>query len=159
MTTPADALITRIHRELDAGLIPSCQIAWARHGEIEHFETFGDSTNDTDYVIFSATKAIVASLVWVLIGEGLIDVDRPVVDYIPEFGTHRKDIITVEQVMLHTSGFPHAPMGPGEWNTHEGSRRADGDLATQLGTGIGVRVPREFGPLGPRRDHRPGDRR
>lgn len=120
MTTPTDALITRIHRELDAGLLPSCQVAWARNGEIEHFATYGDATDDTDYVIFSATKAIVASLVWVLMGEGLIDVHRLVVDYIPEFGTHRKDIVTVEQVMLHTSGFPHAPMGPRQWSTREG---------------------------------------
>ena len=29
-----------------------------------------------------------------------------VVDYIPEFGTHGKEVVTVEQVMLHTSGFP-----------------------------------------------------
>jgi CubicO group peptidase (beta-lactamase class C family) len=57
---------------------------------------------------------------WALIGDGLVDVDRRVVDCVPEFGTNGKDVITVEQVMLHTSGFPHAPLGPPQWATAEG---------------------------------------
>ena len=31
---------------------------------------------------------------------------------IPEFGSNGKDVITVEQVLLHTAGFPMAPMQP-----------------------------------------------
>ena len=31
---------------------------------------------------------------------------KRVVDYIPEFAPNGKDVITVEQVMLHTAGFP-----------------------------------------------------
>lgn len=111
MSTEIDALITRVHREIDSGLLPSCQIALARNGELELFEAFGDATTDTRYIVFSATKAFVASLVWVLIGEELIDVSKRVVDYIPEFAPNGKDTITVEQVMLHTSGFPYAPLG------------------------------------------------
>ncbi len=42
------------------------------------------------------------------------------VDHIPEFGTNGKDVITIEQVMLHTSGFPHAPLGPPAWDTRVG---------------------------------------
>ncbi len=49
---------------------------------------------------------------WLLIGEGRLDIERRVVDYVPEFGTNGKDVVTVEQVMLHTSGFPRAPLGP-----------------------------------------------
>src|SRR6266581_2172725 len=44
-----------------------------------------------------------------------VDVDRRVADYIPEFATNGKGIVTVEQVMLHTSGFPRAPLGPPAW--------------------------------------------
>jgi CubicO group peptidase (beta-lactamase class C family) len=61
-----------------------------------------------------------------LIAEGKIDVSQRVVDYIPEFGTNGKDVITVEQVMLHTSGFPHAPLGPPRWDTREGRLEAFG---------------------------------
>jgi CubicO group peptidase (beta-lactamase class C family) len=52
---------------------------------------------------------------WQLIGEGSIDPSDRVVDHFPEFGENGKDVITVEQVMLHTSGFPTAPLGPPKW--------------------------------------------
>ncbi len=120
MTEEVDALLTRARREIDAGLLPSCQVALARHGEIELFEAFGDATTDTRYIVYSTTKAFVASLVWQLIGEGLVDVSQRVVDYIPEFAPNGKDVITVEQVMLHTAGFPYAPLGEPDVETREG---------------------------------------
>jgi len=120
MTTPIDDLLARARREIDAGLLPSCQVALARNGELEVFEALGDATTDTRYIVFSATKALVASLVWVLIGEGLIDVSKRVVDYIPEFAPNGKDVVTVEQVMLHTSGFPYAPLGMPAMTTRAG---------------------------------------
>ena len=64
--------------------------------------------------MWSATKPIVASAVWVLIGDGLLEIERPVAHYIPEFATNGKQAITVEQVLLHTAGFPNAPMDPVE---------------------------------------------
>ena len=63
-----------------------------------------------------------AATFWQLIGEGLVDVTEPVTAYVPEFGSLGKEAITVEQVMLHTSGFPHAPMGPNAWGS-SASRR------------------------------------
>ncbi|MDQ1402723.1 MAG: hypothetical protein QOG03_1039 [Actinomycetota bacterium] len=117
-----EALLTRAHREIDSGLLPSCQIALALDGQVEVFETLGDATDDTRYPIFSATKPIVASAIWLLMAEGKIDITAKVADLIPEFGTNGKEVITIEQVMLHTSGFPHAPMGTPRWLTHEGRR-------------------------------------
>ena len=119
MTDAVQALLTRAQREIDAGFLPSCQVAIARHGELEVFEAFGEATTDTRFSVFSATKPFVAAVVWILIGEGAVDVTKPVVEYIPEFASNGKDAITVEQVMLHTSGFPHAPLGPPEWWTRE----------------------------------------
>ena len=136
MTDAIDALRTRARQEIDAGLLPSCQLALARNGELEVFEAYGDATTDTRYIVFSATKAFVASLVWVLIGEDLIDASRRVVDYIPEFAPNGKDVITVEQVMLHTSGFPYAPLGPPAMLTREGrvERMADWRLNWEPGS-------------------------
>lgn len=119
-----DELRTRIRREVDEGLLPACQWALARDGRLAAFEAVGDASTDTRFVIFSATKAFVAAAVWQLIAEGSIEIDRPVVDHIPEFGTNGKDVVTVEQVMLHTSGFPYAPLGPRSWGTSEGRREA-----------------------------------
>lgn len=120
MSDAVDALMTRARREIDAGLLPACQLAVARNGELEVFEALGDATTDTRFVIFSATKVLVAAAMWVLIGEGKVDVSSPVAQVIPEFATNGKEEITIEQVMLHTSGFPHAPLGPPRWWTREG---------------------------------------
>ena len=107
----------RCRREIEAGLLPSCQVAVGFEGEIVAQATIGDATDDTRYCIFSATKPFVASTVWQLISEGLVDLDTTAASYVPAFGENGKDEITVEQVMLHTSGFPHAPLGPPRWDT------------------------------------------
>ncbi|MFM7536430.1 MAG: serine hydrolase domain-containing protein [Acidimicrobiales bacterium] len=119
-----DALLARAKREVDDGLLPSVQIALAYRGEVVASEAYGDATVDSRYAVFSCTKAFVAAAVWALIGDGTVDVSRPVVDYVPEFGTNGKEVVTLEQVMLHTAGFPHAPLGPPNWATVEGRQAA-----------------------------------
>lgn len=119
MNDAVNALLVRAQREIDAGFLPACQVAIARHGELEVFEAFGDATTETRFAVFSATKPFVATVLWILIGDGEVDVTKPVAEYIPEFAPNDKDTITVEQVMLHTSGFPHAPLGPPAWWTRE----------------------------------------
>lgn len=113
------SLVERARREVDEGRLPSCQMALARDGEVLFTTTLGDAAPDSRYVIFSATKPFVASAIWALMGEGEIDVDRRVCEYVPEFGTHGKDVITVDQVLQHTSGFPHAPFDPRDWDDRE----------------------------------------
>jgi CubicO group peptidase (beta-lactamase class C family) len=115
-----DALVARAHREVDDGLLPSCQLALARDGEVVLEVALGDATLDTRYVIFSCTKALVASAIWLLIGDDRLDPAVRVMDIIPEFASNGKDAVTVEQLMLHTSGFPRAPLGPPEWYSREG---------------------------------------
>jgi CubicO group peptidase (beta-lactamase class C family) len=109
-----DPVLDAARKLVDDGLTPACQLAVAQDNEILCFETFGEATNDTRFCVFSATKPIVASAVWLLIGEALLDPARPVAHYIPEFATLGKEVVTVEQVMLHTAGFPNAPMDPVE---------------------------------------------
>lgn len=116
------ALLERCRRDVDDGILPSCQVALAFGGELIANEAFGDATTDTRYAVFSATKAFVAGVMWQLIAEGKVDITRPVADYLPGFGTNGKDVVTVEQVMLHTSGFPAAPLGPPDWETSAGRR-------------------------------------
>ena len=114
-----DALFARVQQDIDAERLPSCQLALARDGKVGVWRAFGDAPVESRYVIFSATKAVVAGAAWILIGEGLLDVTRPVAALIPEFAPNGKAAITVEQVMLHTSGFPRAPFGPLEWDDRE----------------------------------------
>jgi CubicO group peptidase (beta-lactamase class C family) len=114
-----DALVERAHREIDSGLLPSCQLAVGFGGEIVLDETVGDATPATRYVIFSSTKAIVASAVWLLVGDDRLQPSARVADIVPEFATFGKDVVTVEQLLTHTSGFPRAPLGPPDWYTRE----------------------------------------
>ena len=126
VTAPLDALFDRARREVDERL-PAVQVAVARDGGLLGFETFsrsGAETNETRFLMWSCTKAVVAGVVWHLMGEGLLDVERTVASYLPEFGTNGKDVVTVEQVLLHTAGFPLAPMSPTRWSTSEGRREA-----------------------------------
>ena len=110
-----ESLRGRVRHAVDKGPLPSVQMALARRGKLVLFETFGAADNDTRYTIYSCTKPVVASALWKLMGQGLIDITRNVADYLPPFGENGKESVTVEQVMCHTSGFPDAPMGDPDW--------------------------------------------
>ncbi len=122
-----DALIARVQHEIDSGLLPSCQIALMKDGVIGVAKTFGDADPESRYTIFSATKAIVAMAFWTLLDEGLFRIEDPVSDHIPEFALNGKRDITIEQVMLHTSGFPRAPLGRNRWTDREDRLTAFGE--------------------------------
>ncbi|HSP55142.1 MAG TPA: serine hydrolase domain-containing protein [Dehalococcoidia bacterium] len=114
-----EAVFARVKRDVDAGLVPSAQVAVARHGKIAGLRTFGEATDETLYCIFSCTKAVVAAAVWLLLEDGLLKLDERVADIIPEFATNGKDVVTVEQVLLHTGGFPLAPFRAEHWESRD----------------------------------------
>lgn len=113
-------LIARAQRDVDESLVPSCQLALAREGELVAFETLGAARSDDRFTIWSVTKAVVASAIWRLVGDGKLRYEDRVADLIPEFGSNGKDGVTLDHVMLHTAGFPRAPMRPEEGATREG---------------------------------------
>ena len=110
-----DKLAERIQRDVDNGMLPAAQFALGLDGEIVEARTFGEAGPDTRFCLFSATKPLVAATVWRLIGEGDLDPALPVTTWFPAFGANGKQDITLEQVLLHQSGFPYAPMGPAQW--------------------------------------------
>ena len=114
-----DALLDRARQDVDSGVLPSCQIAVGLDGEVVASEAIGAASVDTRYVIFSATKALVAAVMWQLIAEGAVSVDDTIARHFPEFAANDKGEITIEQVMTHTSGFPRAPMGPPRWSDRD----------------------------------------
>ena len=127
-----DALFARAEREVRDGLLPSVQVAVARKGRIAAMRTFGrvshggepvPATNETLYVVFSATKAITSAAAWLLVQEDRLGLDERVADIVPEFGTNGKEVVRVEQLFTHTAGFPHAPFQPLAWN--DGSARLE----------------------------------
>lgn len=112
-------LLARTAQEVDAGLLPSCQVAIARNGRVGALATFGEAAPEDLFNIFSCTKAVTSAAAWLLLQDGVLDLETRAVDIVPEFTGHGKDAITVEQLFCHTAGFPHAPMRPVEWQDRD----------------------------------------
>ncbi|MDO3649859.1 serine hydrolase domain-containing protein [Nocardia mangyaensis] len=68
----------------------------------------GDADQDTPFVIGSLSKSFTAVGVMRAVDAGLVDLDRPVTTYLPEFTTASSSEITVAQLLHHTSGLSTA---------------------------------------------------
>lgn len=112
-----EALLSRVQRDVDEGLLPAAQVALARNGKLAVSKSFGSARDDSLICIFSATKGIVYAAAWLLFQEGKLNEDEFVADIIPEFFQNGKDRVTVQQLFTHTSGFPTAPFAPLQWNS------------------------------------------
>jgi CubicO group peptidase (beta-lactamase class C family) len=107
-----------ILQKLDQHEAPSIAVAVARDGQILWEEAFGyadkeqkrRATANTPYRLGSTSKPITATAIMVLRDRGLLDVDRPVNDYLPEPKLRAAigDIsgATVRRVIQHTAGLP-----------------------------------------------------
>lgn len=101
-----------------AGVVPSLAIAVARGDDILWMEAFGwadrernlRATSHTPYALASVSKPLTATGLWVLVERGLVDLDRPINDYLGEtkVHSHRWDTAaaTVRRVADHTAGLP-----------------------------------------------------
>jgi CubicO group peptidase (beta-lactamase class C family) len=105
-----DLFLARARLEVDGGVLPSAQVAVARHGRLVAYETHGEATNERRYILQSVGRNVVAAAIWKVLGDGLLQLDERVADVIPEFATNGKDAVTVEHVLTHTAGFPFAPL-------------------------------------------------
>ncbi|QUQ68790.1 serine hydrolase domain-containing protein [Kutzneria sp. CA-103260] len=86
----------------------SAQLAVHRNGRpVVDLWTGPESfTGDSISVLMSVSKGLTASCAHLLAQRGLLDYDRPVRDYWPEFG---KPEITVRHLLSHTAGLPAFP--------------------------------------------------
>lgn len=113
-------LVERTRRDVrPGGPLPAAAIAVARHGRVVCHEVLGDAEAEARFNLFSITKAVVAAAAWRLMSEDRLSPADRVVAHVPEFGTNGKDVVTVEHLLTHTAGFPHAPLGPPHWYERE----------------------------------------
>jgi CubicO group peptidase (beta-lactamase class C family) len=87
-------------------------LAVVRHGRVI-LDLHGGSAapgrpwdEDTLQVIFSGTKGLVATCMLMLIDRGVLDLDRPVAHYWPEFAAADKARLLVRDIVSHHSGLP-----------------------------------------------------
>jgi CubicO group peptidase (beta-lactamase class C family) len=95
------------------GITPALVVLAARRGVVFLHEAFGHLTPgsgspalrpDSIYPVASLSKPVAATAVLRLVEDGLVGLDRPVQDYIPEFAGAGKDAVTVRHLLTHTSG-------------------------------------------------------
>ncbi|MCW8997985.1 MAG: beta-lactamase family protein [Kangiellaceae bacterium] len=95
--------------------VPGLSIGIIENGEIAYLKSLGevypggeDVAHSTPFKLGSVSKTFTSLAVMKLYEDGKIDIDKPVVNYIPWFQTQDKvlsDQITVKQLLNHTSGF------------------------------------------------------
>ncbi len=117
-----DALDRRIEAEIASGRVHAAQVAVGLGGEVVHARSFGGATDADRFVIFSATKALVAMAILPNLADGSLDLTTPVSRYLPEFGERGKSEVTVLQLLTMQGGFPQALIGPARWGTGAGRR-------------------------------------
>lgn len=66
---------------------------------------------DTVAMSFSTTKGVLMTALHICASRGLIDYDRPVAQYWPEFAANGKEAITVRQLASHQAGLYKFPRG------------------------------------------------
>jgi CubicO group peptidase (beta-lactamase class C family) len=87
----------------------------AENGKIVYKGAFGlanrewniPNTTDTKFMIGSISKPITAFLVLLQVQKGLIQIDKMLADYLPEFKGKPAENVTIKQLLNHTSGLPN----------------------------------------------------
>jgi CubicO group peptidase (beta-lactamase class C family) len=103
-------LLDRVRADVDAGVLPSAQVALAKDGRVVAFETFGEATPATRYITQSAGRPLLGICFWKAMSDGLLDVDQTVASVLAPFGENGKEAVTFRHVLTHTGGFPMAPI-------------------------------------------------
>jgi len=93
--------------------LPGAVVLIGHNDQIVYEKAFGNRclepielmTTDTIFDIASLTKIFTATAVVQLAERGLIRINTLVSTYIPEFGKNNKEKITLEQLLIHSSGF------------------------------------------------------
>jgi CubicO group peptidase (beta-lactamase class C family) len=93
-------------------------------------------TPDTPFSTLSASKPIAAMAVHLLAERGLLHIDDPVCEYIPEFGRFGKHHITIRHVLVHRAGLSMVPS-----EVLDLDRLADPDLVLETVCGMHPSFP------------------
>jgi CubicO group peptidase (beta-lactamase class C family) len=126
-----DRLYIFLADAVERGLLPGAAVQLSHRGQPLDARAFGRFAPTADappmqpdsiFLLASITKPVVVSGVMLLAERGLLLLDEPAYQYVPEFGVNGKEAITLRHLMTHTSGLPdmlpdnlalrtdHAPM-------------------------------------------------
>lgn len=111
---PLSDLDAYAQAQLNVHSIPAVSLAVWQDGELQqaaagilNLNTGVEATTDSIFQIGSITKVFTTCLVMQLVDEGLVDLDRPVKQYLRDFqiaDRHATETITVRHLLNHTNG-------------------------------------------------------
>jgi CubicO group peptidase (beta-lactamase class C family) len=144
---PLERLIALIESHVAEGRYPGCQIALARGGRLVLERAFGAARiaperkaarNDSLFLLYSNTKVVTATSLWVLAERGAFSFTDKIADHLPDFARNGKGDITVLQLITHQAGFPSAVVPETVWDDHEKLRRTVCDFTLEWTPGSRV---------------------
>jgi CubicO group peptidase (beta-lactamase class C family) len=122
-STKAAAIVKRLEHDIPAllkkGDVPGISIAYVSNGHVAWHRAFGVANAKTkvpvtDNSVFEAaslSKPVVAYAVMKLVDQGKLDLDEPLIQYLPapypDVYDTRIKLITARHILSHTSGFPN----------------------------------------------------
>ncbi len=114
-----------VERLYGSGMHPAVQLCVRHRGQVVIDRAIGHAAGNgpddpadgpktlatpaTPFCIFSASKAVTAMLIHLLDERNLLRLDDPICEYLPEFGVHTKQWITIRHVLTHRAGIPNPP--------------------------------------------------
>ena len=111
---------TEIWKDINSGKAGSATVAIMENGKVVYSEGFGMLDREksisvgpnTMFNIGSISKVYVAAAIMLLVDDGKVKLDSPVVQYLPDFtmADQRYKDITVRMLLNHTGGFPGGTM-------------------------------------------------
>ena len=119
-----EAIWSSVERLYRSGVHPAISVCVRREGVVVLDRAIGHArgngpgddgarpelaTPATPFTIYSASKAIAATVAHILDEEGAIHLGDRVCEYIPEYGKHGKDGITIAHVLSHRAGVANLP--------------------------------------------------
>jgi CubicO group peptidase (beta-lactamase class C family) len=121
LSEPTEAIVADLESYIPGYMreqsIPGVGIALIRDGEVVWTEGFGVAnaltrrpvTPDTLFEVASNSKVVTAYIALRLVDEGLLSLDEPLNDYLPEpwLPPEYRDTITLRHVLSHSSGLGH----------------------------------------------------
>lgn len=123
----ADRIWQAARHWYQAGMHPAIQLCIRRNGKVVLNRAIGHGwgnaptdepdaekipvTTGTPFCVYSAAKGITATVVHMLVDQGVFALDDRVCEYIPSYTSHGKDKTTIRHVLTHSAGVPF-PTGP-----------------------------------------------
>lgn len=106
-----------VSKAMERWAVPGLAIAAIKDGKVVHLKAYGlavpeaqlPATTETMFAIGSITKSFTSTLMVMLADEGILDLDRPINGYLPDFrfmDQKMTESITARDLLSHRTGMP-----------------------------------------------------